>query len=166
RENMSRAAPESETVTRIEREYRGVRLCDSGAWAADIWHPILEEKVCIGTFSSAEEASEAYEDQRQFFELICKTHHFGVYQDLLLTQNIVEDFDALSIADAKAKVLDEMPPQDEISVVDFDDGFVDDNPFPNLLANASFDDSLVDASCFFGASSTSLIMSPEPLDYV
>ncbi|EYU34498.1 hypothetical protein MIMGU_mgv1a015515mg [Erythranthe guttata] len=155
---MSRAAPESETVARRERKYRGVRLCDSGAWAVDIWHPIYKDKVCIGTFNNAEEASEAYENHRLFFELICKAHDLGVYHDLLLTQNIVEDFDALSIADAEPKVLDEMPPQDEISVVDFDDGFVDDDPFRDLLANASFDDSVVNVYFCFGVSSTSLIM--------
>ncbi|KZV19498.1 hypothetical protein F511_06360 [Dorcoceras hygrometricum] len=64
------ADPSTPTVRSVK--YRGVRLRKWGKWAAEIRNPFLQKRVWLGTYSSAEEASKAYEAKRMEYEAMAR----------------------------------------------------------------------------------------------
>lgn len=59
---------ETKPVQGYNGKYRGVRQRKWGKWAAEIRHPIEHKRVWLGTYNTAEEASQAYEQKRLEFE--------------------------------------------------------------------------------------------------
>ncbi|XP_073303174.1 ethylene-responsive transcription factor ERF119-like [Primulina huaijiensis] len=78
-----RASPLIERKSsQITGKYRGVRQRKWGKWAAEIRDPIKQKRVWLGTYSTAEEASRAYETKRMEFEALAINTDFPTHKSL------------------------------------------------------------------------------------
>ncbi|XP_004497097.2 ethylene-responsive transcription factor ERF118, partial [Cicer arietinum] len=62
------STPATPTRRQSNAKYRGVRMRKWGKWAAEIRDPFKGARIWLGTYNTAEEASQAYESKRIEFE--------------------------------------------------------------------------------------------------
>ncbi|MED6131971.1 hypothetical protein PIB30_015121 [Stylosanthes scabra] len=68
-----RVSPSSGSRRQTSGKYRGVRQRKWGKWAAEIRDPFKSARIWLGTYNTAEEASQAYEAKRLEFEAMARS---------------------------------------------------------------------------------------------
>ncbi|MED6173375.1 hypothetical protein PIB30_058690 [Stylosanthes scabra] len=68
-----RVSPSTGCRRQTSGKYRGVRQRKWGKWAAEIRDPFKSARIWLGTYNTAEEASQAYEAKRLEFEAMARS---------------------------------------------------------------------------------------------
>ncbi|XP_078164472.1 uncharacterized protein LOC144559329 [Carex rostrata] len=162
-QNHNPKSPNPSQLRQPSSKYRGVRRRQSGNWAAEIRDPIRKIRVWLGTFSSEEEAYQAY--QAAYFRFEKEKAQIARENKTQLYQTATPPYQATALRIKKRKEVETIlgPPVKEKQREDI----TSDNPTMDIVYEANkYKSSVKSAAHVITGSSSSVNTSAKPAGFL